>query len=155
MVLDQLPERVRSLFAAAEVEIAPEAVKVLVSPRRIAVLVKDVPEGQTAREVAQRGPAVESAFDGSGNPTSAALGFAKAKKTTPDQLQVREDPASGRSFVYYVSTSDAKATSEVLPDLCLRLVRDMYFPEQRWGYGLRFHGPCAGGGSVRHRGGAV
>ncbi|NLT35990.1 MAG: glycine--tRNA ligase subunit beta [Gaiellales bacterium] len=142
VVLDQLPDRVRSLFAAVEVDIGPEAVKVLVSPRRIAVLVKDVPESQTAREVAQRGPAVESAFDGSGNPTPAALGFAKAKKTTPDQLQVREDLASGRSFVYYVSTSEAKATAEVLPDVCLRLVRDMYFPKNmRWGYALRFSRP--------------
>lgn len=142
VVLEQLPDRVRGLFAAAEIDIDPATVQVYVSPRRIAILIPGVPEGQTPREVAQRGPAEESAFDAAGNPTQAALGFAKAKKISPDDLQVREDPASGRRFVYYISTSEAKPTQEVLPDLCLRLVRDMYFPKNmRWGYSLRFSRP--------------
>ena len=80
--IDLLPERVAGLFAAEGVEVAPEDVRVLVSPRRIAVLSRNVPGEQAPREIVQRGPAVEAAFDADGNPTKAAEGFARAKGVT-------------------------------------------------------------------------
>lgn len=140
-VLDQLPARVAGLFAAAEIEIEPESIRVLVSPRRIAVMIPGVPEEQKPREVAQRGPAVEAAFDATGTPTPAAIGFARAKGGSPADLEVRED--NGRRFVYYVSTAEAKPTAGLLPEICLKIVRDMYFPKNmRWGYkDLRFSRP--------------
>ena len=140
-VLDQLPTRVAGLFAAAEIDIDPASIRVLVSPRRIAVVIPAVPEEQSPREMAQRGPAVEAAFDSSGNPTPAAAGFARAKGATPADLVVREE--NGRRFVYYVSTTEAKPTGALLPDICLKIVRDMYFPKNmRWGYkDLRFSRP--------------
>lgn len=140
-VLDQLPARVAGLFAAAEVEIDPAAVRVMVSPRRIAVMIPAVPERQMPREIAQRGPAVEAAFDAAGNPTPAAVGFARAKGATPADLEIREE--NGRRFVYYVSTAEAKPTVELLPEICIKIVRDMYFPKNmRWGYkDLRFSRP--------------
>ena len=140
-VLDLLPARVASLFAAAEIDVESGAVRVLVGPRRIAVLVDNVPETQTPRENTQRGPAFEAAYDAEGNVTKAAAGFARAKGIVPEDLQVREE--NGRRFVYFVSTSEARPTAELLPDICLKLVRDMYFPKNmRWGYkDLRFSRP--------------
>lgn len=141
VVLEQLPRRVLSLFEADDIVVDPGNIRVLVSPRRIAIMVADVPEAQTPREVVQRGPAVEAAFDASGEPTPAAIGFAKAKGVTPTELVVRS--VEGRSFVYYVSMSEARPTAELLPGLCLKLVRDMYFPKNmRWGFrDLRFSRP--------------
>jgi glycyl-tRNA synthetase beta chain len=140
-VLDLLPTRVASLFAAAEIDVESDAVRVLVGPRRIAVLVDNVPETQTPRENVQRGPACEAAYDAEGNVTKAAAGFARAKGIAPEDLQVREE--NGRRFVYFVSTSEARPTAELLPDICLKLVRDMYVPKNmRWGYkDLRFSRP--------------
>jgi glycyl-tRNA synthetase beta chain len=140
-VLELLPERVLSLFTAEDVLVEAAQVGVMVSPRRIAVMVSDVPEEQTPREVVQRGPAVEAAFDASGEPTPAALGFARAKGVTPADLVVRSE--GGRSFVYFVSVSEARSTAELLPGICLKLVRDMYFPKNmRWGFkDLRFSRP--------------
>ncbi len=140
-VLELLPGRVAGLFAADDIDVDPQGIRVLVSPRRIAVLVSGVPERQTPREIAQRGPAVEGAFDAQGRPTKAAEGFARAKGVAPEDLQVREE--NGRRYVFAVSRSEGRPTAELLPEICLKTVRDMYFPKNmRWGArDLRFSRP--------------
>jgi glycyl-tRNA synthetase beta chain len=140
-VLELLPDRVAGLFAGAEIEIDRDSLVVLVSPRRIAVSILGVPETQTPRENVQRGPSYEAAFDPEGIATKAAAGFARAMGVTPEELQVREE--NGRRFVYFVSRSEARPTAELLPEICLKIVRDMYFPKNmRWGYkDLRFSRP--------------
>ncbi len=139
--IELLPERVSGLFAADGIEVEAADVEVMVSPRRIAVRVEGVPGEQAPREMVQRGPAVEAAFDTEGNPTKACEGFARAKGVTPRDLQVREE--GGRRFVYYVTQSESRATAGLLPDICLKIVRDMYFPKNmRWGYrDVRFSRP--------------
>ena len=139
--IELLPQRVSALFVADGVDVAPEDVEVMVSPRRIAVMTRDLPGEQAPREIAQRGPALEAAFDGEGRPTKAAEGFAKAKGVEAKDLEVREE--SGRRFVYYVARLESRPTSELLPEICLKIVRDMYFPKNmRWGHReLRFSRP--------------
>ena len=139
--IDLLPERVAGLFGAEGVEVDRDDVRVMVSPRRIAVLIPDVPGEQTPREIVQRGPAYEAAFDAEGRPTKAAEGFARAKGVSAGDLEVREE--AGRKFVYYVTRSEARPTAELLPEISLKIVRDMYFPKNmRWGYrDLRFSRP--------------
>ena len=139
--MDLLPERVADLFSAEGVEVGPADVKVMVSPRRIAVLIEDVPGQQVPRELVQRGPAFEAAFDPEGKPTKAAEGFARAKGVSATDLEVREE--GGRRFVYHVTRSESRPTAASLPDICLKIVRDMYFPKNmRWGYrDLRFSRP--------------
>ena len=63
----------------------------MVSPRRIAVMMTNVPGEQAPREIVQRGPAYEAAFDADGTPTKACEGFARAKGITPADLEVREE----------------------------------------------------------------
>jgi len=140
-VLDLLPERALGLLRAADLAVTAAQLDVMVSPRRIALLVRDLDERQTPRESAQRGPAVEAAFDAEGRPTAAATGFARARGVTVEALQVRED--NGRRFVFAVSRSEGRPTVELLPNLVERLVREMYFPKNmRWGArDLRFSRP--------------
>lgn len=140
-VLRLLPQRVAGLFAADDIDVEPGSLRVMVSPRRIAVLVDALPESQTPRENVQRGPAVEAAFASDGKPTPAAEGFARAKGMAATDLQVREE--NGRSFVYAVSRSEGRLTSDLLPEICIKIVRDMYFPKNmRWGSReLRFSRP--------------
>jgi glycyl-tRNA synthetase len=139
--IDLLPERVAGLLTAEGVAVAPEDVNVMVSPRRIAVFIANVPGEQAPREIVQRGPAYEAAFDADGRPTKACEGFARAKGVSPAELEVREE--AGRTFVYYVTRSESRPTSALLPDICLKVVRDMYFPKNmRWGYrDVRFSRP--------------
>ena len=48
------------------------------TPRRLALIVKDLDSKQRDAEVEIRGPAVKAAFDASGKPTNAALGWARS-----------------------------------------------------------------------------
>ncbi|GAB4252559.1 MAG: glycine--tRNA ligase subunit beta [Thermoleophilia bacterium] len=140
-VLDLQPERVAGIFANEHIELGEDAVEVLVSPRRIAILVTEVPEAQSPTETAQRGPAAEAAFDDAGRPTKAAEGFARARGIGVDELEIREQ--NGRKFVFAVSRAEGRPAKELLPDICRRIVTDMYFPKNmRWGSReLRFSRP--------------
>src|SRR5690625_7651403 len=58
------------------------------SPRRLALLVRDLPEYSERRTSKRRGPPVAAAFDAAGEPTRAALGFAESNGVSADALTV-------------------------------------------------------------------
>ena len=60
----------------AEFSLQAENSKALASPRRLAIVLSNVPTQQPEQQVEKRGPAVKAAFDADGKPTKAALGFA-------------------------------------------------------------------------------
>ncbi len=47
------------------------------APRRLAVLIEQLEEQQADRSMNLDGPPIQAAFDADGNPTQAALGFAR------------------------------------------------------------------------------
>ena len=63
--------------ALIEDNYAPEAYEWFASPRRLAILISNVSSVQPDQIVEKRGPAVSAAFDSEGNPTKAALGWAR------------------------------------------------------------------------------
>lgn len=83
------------------------------TPRRLAVVVSDVPTAQADRESARRGPSVESAFDIDGNPTKAAEGFAKSCGVAVEHLD-RIQTADG-SWLVFRSTEVGESTPSLLP----------------------------------------
>jgi len=48
------------------------------TPRRLAVLIKNIADSQPERNIERKGPALKAAFDEAGNPTKAAQGFARS-----------------------------------------------------------------------------
>ncbi|MCW8108860.1 glycine--tRNA ligase subunit beta [Alteromonas ponticola] len=58
-------------------ELSFEAIEWFAAPRRLAVLVKKLDATQQDKTVEKRGPAVSAAFDEKGEPTKAALGWAR------------------------------------------------------------------------------
>ena len=48
------------------------------TPRRLAVIVKQVAESQSDEKLLRVGPAISASYDENGNATPAALGFAKS-----------------------------------------------------------------------------
>jgi glycyl-tRNA synthetase beta chain len=60
------------------------------SPRRLAVLFSNVASGQPDQDQERRGPAVKAAFDGEGNPTGAAQGFARSVGKAVSELEIQE-----------------------------------------------------------------
>ncbi|WKE67528.1 glycine--tRNA ligase subunit beta [Gallaecimonas kandeliae] len=79
------PKALRSLaeaFAAnldaelTQAELAFDAIQWHAAPRRLALTIKALAAQQPDKVVEKRGPAVQAAFDGEGNPTKGALGWA-------------------------------------------------------------------------------
>ncbi|EOX3379194.1 glycine--tRNA ligase subunit beta [Vibrio cholerae] len=87
--LRTLAEAFAANFAAelATTDIAHEGVTWFATPRRLALKVANLAEGQPDRVVEKRGPAVNVAFDADGKPTKAAEGWARGNGITVEQAE--------------------------------------------------------------------
>ena len=97
-----------------------DAVQPMASPRRLAVLVKALPERQPDREVDRRGPSVNIAFDDAGEPTKAAMGFARSCGAEVGEL-VQEE-RDGGVYLVYKSTEAGQPTPDLLPEIAAAAV---------------------------------
>ncbi len=107
-------------------------IEVYSTPRRLIVVVADVPERTEATEECFRGPSAKIAFDADGNPTKAALGFARGKGVDASALERRDE--NGTEYVYAVVSTPSRDVAELLPELLADVVRAIPWPKtQRWG----------------------
>lgn len=118
-----------------------EAIRVVATPRRLAVLVSGVADRQTDAVNTHKGPATRAAFDAEGTPTKAAIGFARGKGVPVESLVVREDESG--SYVYATAETLGEESAVVLPDLLARVTENLEWTKsQRWGSGTaRFPRP--------------
>jgi glycyl-tRNA synthetase beta chain len=108
------------------------ATKVLVSPRRIAVLVDGVPAEQLAQVQEFRGPKAEIAYAADGTLTKAGAGFARSKGAAAED--VRREVIDGTEFVVVSVEGGRRAARDVVPGLVARLITGLQIPRgMRWG----------------------
>lgn len=125
-ILAQLKEKATAKFQ--EMRLDFDEVTSLGTPRRTALLVKNLAETQQGASSEYKGPSTAIAFDKDGNPTKAAIGFARGKKVDVADLVVKD------GYVYAVSSEEGKQTVELLPTLLKELVEGLNFPKNmRWG----------------------
>ena len=104
----------------------------LASPRRLSALFTEVADRQPDQYSQALGPAVSAAFDANGQPTGAALGFARKNAVAVDDLQQVETPKGLR--LAHVSVVPGKSTSELLPDVIRKALAELPIPKRmRWG----------------------
>ncbi len=97
------------------------------APRRLAILVEQLAVQQPDREVRLDGPPLQAAFDKDGQPTQAALGF--AKKCGVDLEQV---DTSGPKLKFVQSIAGQPATS-LLPGIVETSLNELPIPKRmRW-----------------------
>ena len=102
------------------------------SPRRLAVLINNVPLTQPDREVVRRGPGLLVAFDENGEPTKPALGFARSCGVTVAELDQLETDKG--SFLAWRSVEQGQPAVEIIPGLIERALKDLPVPKRmRWG----------------------
>ncbi len=111
------------------------------TPRRIALLVKDLAEMQPDSQQESKGPALKAAFDAAGQPTKALLGFCRGQGIEPDAVLQKE--IKGVQYVYAVKHIQGRPTAELLPAMLEEIVHKLYFPKpMRWGNNeMRFARP--------------
>ncbi len=103
------------------------------TPRRIALVVKNIADKQQDLEEEAKGPAVKAAYDADGNPTKAAMGFARGQGVDVKDLYQKE--LNGGLYVFATKKAAGVATEEVLPTLLPQLVTGIHFPKpMRWGF---------------------
>jgi glycyl-tRNA synthetase beta chain len=108
------------------------SVRVLVSPRRIAVLADGVPDEQLARVQEFRGPKAQIAFAEDGTLTKAGAGFARSKGAAAEE--VRREVMDGTEFAVVSVEAERRAARDVVPELVARLITGLQIPRgMRWG----------------------
>lgn len=133
--LAQLADVARAKLA--ERRIACGEVQTFGTPRRLALVVRELAEQQDDRHSENKGPAVKIAFDADGKPTKAAQGFARGQGVDVDKLIVKE------GYVYAVVHEAGQPVANILPELLPEIVTALSFPKSmRWGdLDLRFVRP--------------
>ncbi|EXJ17133.1 Glycyl-tRNA synthetase beta chain [Imhoffiella purpurea] len=102
------------------------------TPRRLAVLVRELQTKQSDQETVRRGPAVRAAFDDSGAPTKAALGFARSCGVEIGDLD-REATDKGE-WLIFKSVTPGQETASLVPAIAEKALASLPIPKRmRWG----------------------
>jgi len=123
----QLAERLTARLN--ESRIAPMApVESFSTPRRLTVRVAKIAERQEDLEETVSGPPVSAAFGADGQPTPAALGFARKQGVAFEELSRITTP-KGEYLAYY-RRQRGKSAVDALPEIFGAVLRDLPFPKQ-------------------------
>ncbi|MDE1242337.1 glycine--tRNA ligase subunit beta [Vibrio aestuarianus] len=135
------PKQLRTLaeaFAAnfeAELktaDLAHEGIKWFATPRRLALKVANLAQGQADKVVEKRGPAISVAFDADGNPTKAAQGWARGNGITVEQAErLKTEQGEWLLFKQEVKGQQAKA---IVVELAAKALANLPIAKpMRWG----------------------
>jgi glycyl-tRNA synthetase beta chain len=128
--LKQLKELTERKFKEARLHF--EEIKTYGTPRRIVLFVKGLPEVQKDLIEEVKGPSAKVAYDGEGNPSKAAMGFARGQGVDIKDLTIRE--TENGAYVFALKKVAGQPVNQVLRELLPQLVLGINFPKpMRWG----------------------
>ncbi|RXJ72193.1 glycine--tRNA ligase subunit beta [Veronia nyctiphanis] len=109
-----------------------EGIQWYASPRRLALRVSQLAESQADKVVEKRGPAISVAFDGDGNPTKAAQGWARGNGITVEQAE-RLVTDKGEWLLFKQEVKGQK-TKDIVIDLAANALAKLPIAKpMRWG----------------------
>lgn len=125
----QLEKMVPAAFADARIPY--DSIEIHSSPRRLIVMAYGVADATEALVEEYKGPAAKIAFDADGNPTKAAIGFARGKDLSPESLERRE--VNGTEYVFATKNIPATPVADLLPDVLAGFITAIKWPRScRW-----------------------
>ena len=125
----QLEKMVPAAFADARIPY--DSIEIHSSPRRLIVMAYGVADATEALVEEYKGPAAKIAFDADGNPTKAAIGFARGKGLSPESLERRE--VNGTEYVFVTKNIPATPVADLLPDVLAGFITAIKWPRScRW-----------------------
>ncbi|WP_417441159.1 glycine--tRNA ligase subunit beta [Idiomarina sp.] len=127
---DSLKSGIESGLKSAELSF--DSIEAYATPRRLAVLVKQVETEQQDKEVEKRGPAVNVAFDDSGKPTKAAEGWARSNGITVEQAdRLKTDKGE---WLLHKATVKGQALVNLVQGILEAAIKALPIPKpMRWG----------------------
>ncbi|MGA7965500.1 MAG: glycine--tRNA ligase subunit beta [Gammaproteobacteria bacterium] len=128
----ELAEGVRTLLAERGLDAS--GLQSWWGPRRLAVLVREVPGMEPDRDIERRGPSTSAAFDAEGKPTRAAEGFARSVATPLTELDTLTTDAG--SWLVRRYTRPGRPLAAVLAEHLPGVLEKLPQPRRmRWGGG--------------------
>lgn len=125
----QLNQRVKDFLAEKKLDY--DDIKLYSTPRRLALLIKNLADKQEDSHESLRGPAKKIAQDDEGNWSKAAQGFARGQGATVDELTFKD--IKGKTYVFLEKNIIGKAAVDILPEL-KDVITAMTFPTRmHWG----------------------
>ena len=125
----QLEKMVPAAFADARIPY--DSIEIHSSPRRLIVMAYGVADATEALVEEYKGPAAKIAFDADGNPTKAAIGFARGKGLSPENLERRE--VNGTEYVFATKNIPATPVADLLPEVLTGFITAIKWPRScRW-----------------------
>ena len=138
--LEELPSRYvdeaeSNLKKIAEKELKEERIafseiESFSTPRRVAIIVKDIAEKQADLDKKSVGPSVEIAYK-DGELTKAGEGFIKSQGATPDDVKIIENEKG--KYISIEKFISGKPTKEVLPEILSNVIKKIEFEKSmKW-----------------------
>tara|TARA_A200000159_G_scaffold132642_1_gene130317 strand:+ start:843 stop:2921 length:2079 start_codon:yes stop_codon:yes gene_type:complete len=127
--------------ALSQADLSFDSVSWFAAPRRLAVYVSGLAEGQADKVVEKRGPAVSAAFDADGNPTKAAQGWARGNGI--DVSDAERLVTDKGEWLLHKAHVPGQTIAELLEGLINQAVSKLPIPKpMRWGnYNTQFIRP--------------
>jgi glycyl-tRNA synthetase beta chain len=123
----QLRERLEARLQ--EFRIAPgAAIETFCTPRRLTARIARIAERQDDLDETITGPPVSAAFGKDGQPSPAALGFARKQGVAFEQLTRAKTPKG--EYLAFQKHERGRSAVDALPDVLTGLLRDLPFPKQ-------------------------
>lgn len=102
------------------------------TPRRLAVLIKNIASSQPDRDVERKGPSLQAAYDTEGKPTKAVLGFARSCGVEVDALQQQETDKG--IWLVFKATEKGQQLADLIEDIIIQSLSRLPVPKRmRWG----------------------
>jgi glycyl-tRNA synthetase beta chain len=108
------------------------AVDAFASPRRLVVIARKLSRRQPERTVEKKGPPVKIAFNDDGEPTPAAIAF--AKKCGVDVEKLGRESTDKGEWLSYTAVEKGRKAHELLPEIVQEALADLPIARRmRWG----------------------
>ena len=105
-----------------------ESIETYGTPRRLALIVKGLADASDEISERHKGPSASIAYDADGNPTKAAIGFARGKGLDVADLVIED------GYIYAESKTAGVPTKDIVTDMLPQLIIGLNFPKSmHWG----------------------
>ena len=105
-----------------------ESIATYGTPRRLALIVKGLADTSTEISERHKGPSASIAYDADGNPTKAAIGFARGKGLDVANLVVED------GYIYAETKTAGVPAKDIVTDMLPQLITGLNFPKSmHWG----------------------
>lgn len=105
-----------------------ESIATYGTPRRLALIVKGLADASAEISERHKGPSASIAYDADGNPTKAAIGFARGKGLDVADLVVED------GYIYAETKTAGVPATDIVTDMLPQLITGLNFPKSmHWG----------------------